>query len=226
MKRLTPALAALCRLQPKSVRSLAAAIGVEKSNLFAALGGRRGLPLEVWGRLREEIGLDDAGRPSDDRVHRWSVQSLESLRGVLAAWFLGGECWQLEDGNQPRSASDTARPWHWLVRLRRLDGATLYAIGDGVFECSEAHPLLATVAQTLVVPDIGPWLSHQVKVADAAALIAHAEGGRCATWATCIERAISLGYTPAGLMAILDGLEAVDDEQSCTPQADQPWEKR
>lgn len=131
---------ALCKLLPQSFAEIAERVGINKSNLVAALAGRRAMPASVYEALLELAGLEN-GVPETQRVHFWVVTpragSLNDLEKMLSLFFPhGGEvAIVLPQGIGPQD-------------LRRMDH--IWALTDGKVRLVVRRTFLSLF-------DLTPW---------------------------------------------------------------------
>lgn len=130
----------LCKLLPQSFTEIAERVGMNKSNLVAALVGRRPMPASAYEALLELAGLG-SGIPDTQRVHFWVVTpragSLNDLEKMLPLFFpQGGEvAIVLPQGMGPQD-------------LRRMDH--VWAITDGSVRLVVRRTFLSLF-------DLTPW---------------------------------------------------------------------
>lgn len=198
------ALAALIRIQPQSISLLAEQVGLQKSNLLAAMAGKRPLPERALGALLDCMGLDRNGAISSQRLYRWRIRDLRHLEPLIGAGPLGAisfyemrpsgrtrallsEYWLLQAGS---SILAIVRARQEVLRELEISGIT---ISDAAIDTPEPAQWWAEGVPKTVVMVMLEQLQDR---------LARPEG---ITWAQVIAEAERRGIGPEGVMGLLVG---------------------
>ena len=173
--------------------ALAQAVGMQKSNLLAAIAGRRPMPAESAVRLWKAIGIDEAGGLAHDRVHYWQVRHNDDLELIERTWFSTADRFAIRGKGQ----SPARPPLAYLVAGIGVTGdQELFAIAysNGLTTIShkgaESLPLsiarIGDISNAAFTPDaLRKLLNDRFEL-----------GVTPKTWAQFVQRATSEGLTP------------------------------
>lgn len=136
---------------------------MQKSNLLAAMGGRRQVPVRARAALNGVLGLDENGQLARATVHQWRCDHAESLRVVVSELLGSAAGWPLVQRGRA-GPGDEEQAWLLAGPDGRQENVTL-----AVMVCPRSVlPELAEECHIrcheaiLEVDDISGWLTEGV----------------------------------------------------------------
>ena len=184
--------------------ALAKTVGLQKSNLLAALAGRRPMPADSAGRLWRAIGIDDAGGLAADRVHYWKVRHADDLALVERMWFSSSERLALRGANQ---SPDHAPLAYLIAGLNTQGGQEVFATVSGKGIDTLAGDSVSTPA--LLIANIDDIANGKLTPDTVRRLLADRTEPNEApkSWGQFVRQAKALGLTPEQTWRLVDGTE-------------------
>jgi len=195
------ALAALIRIQPQSIAQLAEQVGLQKSNLLAAMAGKRSLPERAQGALLEVMGLDRNGALSVQHLYRWRIREVRHIGPLIADGLLGAVTLY---GMRPLGRSQALKPEYWLLQADSSILAIVRARQEVLGEA--AIPGMTISNEVIDTPEPAQWWSEGVPRAVVMVMLEQLKA-RIAqptvSWELVRAEAERRGVSPAKLMAFL-----------------------
>lgn len=149
------ALAALIRIQPQSIAQLAEQVGLQKSNLLAAMAGKRSLPERAQGTLLKIMGLDRNGALSVHHLYSWKMRDVRHFGPLIADGLLGAVTLY---GMRPLGRSQALKPEYWLLQADSSILAIVRAPQDVLGEA--AIPGMTISSEVIDTPEPAQWWSE------------------------------------------------------------------
>jgi hypothetical protein len=197
------ALAALIRIQPQSISLLAEQVGLQKSNLLAAMAGKRPLPERALGALLDCMGLDRNGAISSQQLYRWRIRDLRHLEPLIGTGPLGAiSFYEMRPPGRTRALLSE----YWLLQAGSSILAIVRARQDVLRELEISGITISDAA--IDTPEPAQWWAEGVPKTVVMVMLEQlqdrlARPDKAVTWAQVIAEAERRGIGPEGVMGLL-----------------------
>jgi hypothetical protein len=196
------ALSALIRIQPQSITLLAELAGLQKSNLLAAMVGKRPLPERAMGVLLDTMGLDRNGAISSQRLYRWRIRDLRHLEPLIGAGPLGAiSFYEMRPPGKTRAIQSE----YWLLQA----GSSILAIVRARHEVLRelVIPGITVSDAAIDTPEPAQWWAEGIPRSVVMVMLEQLKDrlGRPAevTWEQVIAEAEQRGLGPEGVLGLV-----------------------